>query len=67
MTSSDEAEIRKCLDTLKTTTAGTHFVHESFHKNNPLDFTRSWFAWANTYFAEMILYLAKEKPELIFA
>ena len=33
---------------------------------NATDFTRPWFAWANSYFAEMLLDLAERKPGLIF-
>ncbi|KAF8161946.1 Six-hairpin glycosidase-like protein [Mycena galopus ATCC 62051] len=29
-------------------------------------YTRPWFAWANSYFAEMMLDLAQRKPSLIF-
>jgi len=34
--------------------------------HNPSDYTRPWFAWANSYFAEMLLDLAERKPHLIF-
>ena len=30
-------------------------MHESFHKDNPVRFTRSWFAWVNTLFGELIV------------
>jgi len=30
------------------------------------DYTRSWFAWANSVFAQTILDIAKRKPHLIF-
>ena len=40
-----------------TTDAGTGFMHESFHKDNPENFTRAWFAWQNTLFGELILKL----------
>jgi meiotically up-regulated gene 157 (Mug157) protein len=29
-------------------------------------YSRPWFAWANSYFAEMMLDLAERKPHLIF-
>ena len=60
MTSSDDREIAYCVRTLRDTDAGTGFMHESFHKDNPSDFTRKWFAWANTLFGELILKLEKE-------
>ena len=64
-TSTREPEIRTCLRTLRDTTAGTHFLHESFHKDNASDFTRAWFAWANTLFGEFILHLADTRPTLL--
>jgi hypothetical protein len=35
MTSTSDAEIVACLRTLCTTTAGTSFMHEAFHKTTP--------------------------------
>ena len=54
-TSSDDAEIRWCIETLLRTDAGTGFIHESFHKDDAARFTRAWFAWQNTLFGELIL------------
>lgn len=65
LTSNDRSEIAQCLRWLGNTTAGKYFMHESFHKDNPSDFTRPWFAWANTLFGELILKLAAERPELL--
>lgn len=56
-TSTDDAEIKWCIETLMRTDAGTGFMHESFHKDNPENFTRAWFAWQNTLFGELILKL----------
>ncbi len=42
-------------------------MHESFHKDDPSKFTRSWFAWANTLFGELMLSLAEQKPALLAA
>jgi len=65
LTSTEDGEILKCLHMLKTTHAGTGFMHESFHKNDPANFTRGWFAWANTLFGELILRLDAERPTLL--
>lgn len=65
LTSQDDEEIKYCISMLKETHAGTGFMHESFHRNNPADFTRKWFAWANTIFGEMILKVVSEKPYLL--
>lgn len=59
-TSQDDAEIKRCIEMLMTTDAGTGFMHESFHKDNPEKFTREWFAWQNTLFGELILKLINE-------
>lgn len=56
-TSTDDNEIRDCILMLMNTDAGTGFMHESFHKDNPENFTRAWFAWQNTLFGELILKL----------
>jgi meiotically up-regulated gene 157 (Mug157) protein len=61
MTSANDAEIKQCIQWLKTTHAGTGFMHESFHKDDPKKFTRKWFAWANTLFGELLLKVAKER------
>ncbi len=65
MTSNDDDEIRSCLRILKATHAGTGFMHESFHKDDPNNFTRKWFAWANTLFGELIIKISNEKPHIL--
>lgn len=65
LTATDEAEIRQSLKWIKTTHAGTGFIHESFDKDNPAKFTRKWFAWANTLFGELIVRLSETHPELL--
>jgi len=65
LTSSDDAEIRSCLRTLRDTHAGTGFMHESFDQDDPFRFTRGWFAWANTLFGELVLKLREERPQLL--
>jgi hypothetical protein len=65
MTSIDPKEIIQCLQMLKNTHGGTGFMHEAFHKDNPEDFNRSWFAWANTLFGELIIKIKNEFPEIL--
>ena len=60
LTSTDEQEIRQCLGFLQNSHAGTGFMHETFHKDNAEEFTRPWFAWANTLFGELILKVSSE-------
>ncbi len=54
LTSSDKEEIKECLEMISRTHAGTNFMHESFNVDDPSVFTRTWFAWANTLFAQML-------------
>ena len=54
-TSQDDEEIKWCVETLMKTDAGTGFMHESFHVDDPNNFTREWFAWQNGLFGELIL------------
>ncbi len=65
ITATNDEEIRHCLRMLRDTTAGTGFMHESFHKDDATQFTRPWFAWANTLFGELILKLAAEHAALL--
>lgn len=65
LTTDDDDEIYECLKTLRNTHAGTGFMHESFYVDRPQDFSRSWFAWANTLFGELILHLYETKPRLL--
>ena len=65
LTSTDPAEIKQCLDWLRQTHSGTGFMHESFNKDNPINFTRKWFAWANTLFGEFIWKVYKERKDIL--
>ncbi|MFI2742688.1 glycoside hydrolase family 125 protein [Zhouia sp. PK063] len=64
-TSTDDQEIHHCIKMLKETHAGTGFMHESFDKDDPENFSRSWFAWANTLFGELIIKVYHERPHLL--
>lgn len=59
LTSTDPGEQQQLLNTLTATTAGTHYMHESFHPDEPGHFTRPWFAWANSLFSEFALQAAR--------
>ncbi|MCH5328578.1 MAG: glycoside hydrolase family 125 protein [Coprobacter sp.] len=59
-TSTDDREIKGCIEMLVNTDAGTGFMHESFHKDDAANFTREWFAWQNTLFGELIIKLVNE-------
>ena len=65
LTTRDEREIAACLSMLQATHAGTGFMHESFSKDDAAKFTRSWFAWANTLFGELILQVHARHPGLL--
>lgn len=60
LTSGDRGEIQECLDMLARTHAGTNYMHESFDPSAPEVYSRSWFAWANTLFAELLNKLMEE-------
>ena len=67
LTSSSDAEISQCLDTLKQSAAlpGSWLMHESFHVDDLASFTRPWFAWANSLFGELVVKLSRERPQLV--
>lgn len=65
LTSIYEDEIIECIKLLKSTHAGTGFMHESFDKNDASNYSRQWFAWANTLFGEFILMIEKKYPHLL--
>jgi meiotically up-regulated gene 157 (Mug157) protein len=52
LTSSSREEQLSLLGMLLQTDAGSGLMHEGFHKDDPSRFTRPWFAWANSLFAE---------------
>ncbi|MFI5159622.1 MAG: glycoside hydrolase family 125 protein [Sphingobacteriales bacterium] len=65
LTSNNPTEIATCLKWLKNTHAGTGFMHESFNKDKPEDFTRKWFAWANTLFGELVIKTHQNHPQIL--
>ncbi|KAL2370908.1 DUF1237 domain-containing protein [Blastomyces gilchristii SLH14081] len=64
-TSDDDDEILESINMVRDASL-LGLIHESVNVNNVADYTRSWFAWANSVFAQTILDLAVRKPHLIF-
>jgi hypothetical protein len=67
LTSNSDIEILRTIRMLQRSSANTGFMHESYHKDDPARFTRSWFAWANTLFGELIGKIVQTKPQLLKA
>ncbi len=54
LTSTNKDEILALVDTLASIDAGTDLMHEGVNVDNPAEFTRPWFAWANSIFSEFV-------------
>ncbi|MGH1365977.1 MAG: glycoside hydrolase family 125 protein [Calditrichia bacterium] len=65
MTSTENHKIVWCVKQLLNTHADLGFIHETFHKDDATRYSRSWFAWANTLFGELIVKLYRDKPQLL--
>ena len=63
ITSDNYSEKLDLLETLMRVDAGTGLMHEGFHKDDCTQFTRPWFAWANSMFAEFVIDLAGIAPK----
>lgn len=68
-TSADDAEIIECLDRVKNVSV-FGLINESVDVERGVrrsgdGMTRSWFAWANSVFAQTVLWLVEERPELV--
>lgn len=55
MTAKSAEEKKHILEIFKTTDANTNVMHEGFDVDDPNQFTRAWFSWANSMFSEFIL------------
>jgi len=62
LTSGNDAEIAACLTSPVMTDAGTGFMHEAFDADDPAQYSRPWFAWANSLFGELMLNVARKRP-----
>jgi meiotically up-regulated gene 157 (Mug157) protein len=55
LTSVDRDEKDGIIGQIISTTGNTNFMHESFDPDQPEQFTREWFAWANSLFGQFIM------------
>jgi meiotically up-regulated gene 157 (Mug157) protein len=64
MTATDRNEEANVLQMLVESAGDTELMHESFDADNPAKFTRPWFGWANSIFAQYLLRrsAAQRKP-----
>ncbi|MFC5704068.1 glycoside hydrolase family 125 protein [Cohnella faecalis] len=60
LTASDPAEKLEMIAMLEATDAGTGYMHEGFHADDPAQFTRSWFVWSNSLFSQLVHRAMKE-------
>ncbi|MGN8646034.1 glycoside hydrolase family 125 protein [Gracilibacillus sp. HCP3S3_G5_1] len=55
LTSIEREEKERLIKVFKETDAGQNLMHEGFHVDDPKQFTRPWFSWANSMFSEFLL------------
>ncbi len=55
LTAQTNLEIDDCLDMLLNSHDGSYFIHEAIDKDNQSNYSRPWFAWANSLFAELVI------------
>lgn len=51
----DQEVKRSIIDLLVNTDGETKMMHESFHVDDPTQYTRVWFSWANMMFCELVM------------
>lgn len=65
LTSVDVTEIEQTLRQLIASDGGTGFMHEAFDKDDPTQFSRPWFAWANGLFGALVLQVIDTHPDIV--
>jgi len=55
ISSTSAEERQRLLELLRDTTGGTGHMHEGFDVDDPSQYTREWFSWANAMFCELAL------------
>jgi meiotically up-regulated gene 157 (Mug157) protein len=65
VTGEHDEEILELLELIKKASP-LGLIHESVDVEDVRVYTRSWFAWANSVAAQMVLDLAERRPEILF-
>jgi hypothetical protein len=60
LTATTKEEKLEMIAMLEATDADTGYMHEGFHSDDPKIFTRSWFAWSNSLFSQLVYKAMKE-------
>ncbi|MEF9959357.1 MAG: glycoside hydrolase family 125 protein [Niameybacter sp.] len=55
LTSNDMEYKKGILEMMKNTDGGKELMHEGFNVDDPAQYTREWFSWANAMFCELVL------------
>lgn len=55
LTAQAQSEKERLLELMAATDAGAGMMHEGFHVDDPQQYTRPWFSWANMMFCELLL------------
>ncbi|GIO56222.1 glycosyl hydrolase [Paenibacillus cineris] len=55
LTVDSREEKLRLLQVMSRTDAGTGLMHESFKADDPAEYTRPWFSWANMMFCELLM------------
>jgi len=63
LTSDSTEEKIRIIHQLVEVSAGTLWMHESFSKDNPKHYTRSWFCWADALYAELVRSVTTACPD----
>lgn len=64
-TSDNDTEIMDCINLVRDSSL-LGLIHESINVTDIKSYTRPWFSWANSVFAQTLLKVAEERPHLIF-
>lgn len=59
LTADTSKEKNKCLEQIVDSVRDNNLIHEAVNANDPNKYTRPWFCWANSLFAEFVLTMEK--------